>query len=172
MSLEPFTTNVLKPEVVKNIKLDLYYLIRRYCRSYSITQFRRQLFLHDFTRIEYVVIDVEEVERLLSIVDRYWSYFPYLISNLSNDEESVSIDLKDRIVGSIDFPKTAKFRMNRQTDNLVVCTYSSKNIFTPENVLLASLILGINLLASKFLKTGIDNQDPQFRYNINNIFKK
>ena len=53
--------------------------------------------------------------------------------------------------------------MNRQTDSLVICISISKNIFTPENMLLDSLILGINLLASKFLKTGIDNQDLQFK---------
>jgi hypothetical protein len=38
-----------------------------------------------------IVMTIAGVERLFSIVDIYWSHFPYLISNLSFDEERVSI---------------------------------------------------------------------------------
>jgi hypothetical protein len=38
-----------------------------------------------------IVMTIAGVERLFSIVDIYWSHFPYLISNLSFDEERVPI---------------------------------------------------------------------------------
>jgi hypothetical protein len=62
------------------------------------------------------------VERLFSIVDIYWSHFPYLISNLSFDEERVSIELNDEIVCTIGFAKTNKLRMNQQTKSVVAAS--------------------------------------------------
>ena len=38
-----------------------------------------------------IVMTIAGVERLFSIIDIYWSHFPYLISNLSIDEERVPI---------------------------------------------------------------------------------
>ena len=59
----------IEPEIIEKIKLDLYHLIRRYCKSYKITDFEYELFLHDSTRIEYTVMEIAEVERFISIVN-------------------------------------------------------------------------------------------------------
>jgi hypothetical protein len=83
--------NSIEPEIIEKIKLDLYHLIRRYCKSYKITDFEYELFLHDSTRIEYIVMEIAKVERFISIVNYYWSYFPFLISNLSFDEGVISV---------------------------------------------------------------------------------
>jgi ATP-dependent protease HslVU (ClpYQ) ATPase subunit len=56
----------------------------------------------------------------------YWSYLPFLISNLSFDEERISVELNDRIMGTIDFAKTNILRMNQQIENAVVCTDNNK----------------------------------------------
>ena len=54
------------------------------------------------------------------------------------------------MTGSIDFEKTRVLRQAGGSE--LVCIEYSKNIFTPENVLLAALILGINTMATKFLE--------------------
>ncbi|HEX5185867.1 MAG TPA: hypothetical protein VFV86_03165, partial [Nitrososphaeraceae archaeon] len=156
-------TGIFTPDTIKEIKNDLYYLIRRYCKSYQISDFRYELYLHDSTRIEYIKLQIVEIERLISIVYKYWSIFPYLISNLSYDEERKSLELKDRVLGPIDFGKTIMTRTNQQSNFVVICTINIKNMFTPENILLASVILGISLVASKFLKAGKENQIEEFK---------
>lgn len=153
----------LEPEVIEKIKLDLYPLIRRYCKSYKITDFEYELFLHDATKIKYIVMDIAEVERFISIVNIYWSYFPHLISNLSFDEDIISFEFTDRITGTIDTAKTNIVRMNQQRQDVVVCRSNNKNIFIPENILLASVIIGIHLLATKFMKAGKENQIEEFK---------
>jgi septum formation topological specificity factor MinE len=152
------SNRIFRKDVIEKMKRDLFNLIRRYCKSYQVSDFRFELYLHDSTRIEYIVVEIAEVERFISIVNTYWSYFSYLIPNLSFEEERVARELKDRIVGTIDFPKTNLLLLNRQTRSVIVCTSTHKNIFTPENILLASVVLGINLLAAKFLKDGVDKQ--------------
>jgi len=152
------SSKILEDEIVRKIKLDLYHLIRRYCKSYKIANFEYQLYLHDSTKIRYIVMGIAKVERFISITNMYWSYFPYLVSNLSFDDERISFELNDRVMGTIDFVKTGLLRRNQQINNVVVCTNNNKNIFTPENVLLASILLGINLLAARFMKGGSEEQ--------------
>jgi hypothetical protein len=159
-------------EIIKEIKRDLYHLIRRYCKSYQISDFSYELFLHNSTRIEYIKLEIIEIERFFSIVSKYWSLFPYLISNLSYFEEGKSVELKDRIVGSIDFGKTIREKTNQPSNSLVVCTINNRNMYTPENILLGSVILGINLLANKFLKAGIENQIDEFKNEHKLILEK
>jgi hypothetical protein len=63
---------------------------------------------------------IAEVERFISITNMYWSYLPYLISNLSFDEERISVELNDRIMGTMDLANTNILRMNQQRENAVV----------------------------------------------------
>ena len=157
------TLSTLNNEIIKEMKLDLYNLIRRYCNKYKITDFKYELFLHDSTKIEYMQSNIIEIERFSSIVNNYWSLFPHLMSNLSFDEEKKSIEFHDRIQGTINFEKTIRARANQQISSVVICNNNSKNMFTPENILLASTILGINILANKFLKAGLQNQIEEFK---------
>jgi hypothetical protein len=108
-------------------------------------------------------MEISEVERFISIVNFYWSYFPFLISNLSFDEEVISFELTDRIIGTIDTAKTNILRMNQQKQDVVVCRSNNKNIFIPENILLVSVLIGIHLLATKFMKAGKENQIEEFK---------
>ena len=156
-------TYSIEPEIIEKIKLDLYHLIRRYCKSYRITDFEYELFLHDSVKIEYMVMKIAEVECFVSIVNFYWFYFPYLISNLSFDEEVMSFELTDRIMGTIDIAKTNILRMNQPKENVVVCRSNKKSIFIPENILLASVLIGIHLLATKFMKAGKEEQIEEFK---------
>ena len=86
------SNNVLKLEISKIMKSDLYNLIRRYCNSYKIVDFSYELFLHDFTKIEYEMIPILELEKLISLINKYWSYFSYLVTNLSFDEERITVE--------------------------------------------------------------------------------
>jgi len=86
-----------------------------------------------------------------------------LISNLSFDEDVISFELTDRIMGTIDTAKTNILRMNQQKQDVVVCRSNNKNIFIPENILLASVLIGIHLLATKFMNAGKENQIEEFK---------
>ena len=128
---------------------ELYYLIRRYCKTYEIRKFEAELFLHDSTRIKYTTLTVTELDRFISLVTRYWDYLAYLASNLSFYEETTSMEFSDRITGVLDVGKTIQLRGNHSSNN-VVCSVNIKNIYSPENVMLAVILLGINILAAKF----------------------
>ncbi len=92
MTSDSSNNDLLKSEISKIMKSDLYNLIRRYCNSYKIVDFSYELFLHDFTIIEYEMIPILELEKLISLINKYWSYFSYLVSNLSFDEERITVE--------------------------------------------------------------------------------
>jgi len=151
----------LDDESIEKMKSDLYNLIRSHCRSYLISDSRYELFLHDSTRIEYDVMEIIQVERFLDLLNRYWDYFPHIISNLSFEDDSKSIELS-RIVGTLHFQKTRNLRRNQGTQN-VICSVNTKDIFISENILLGAVLLGINLLATKFLQQGRDGTIEEFK---------
>ena len=67
----------------------------KYLESFEVIQITEEEQPEDID----IVMTIAGVKRLFSIVDIiYWSHFPYLISNLSFDEERVSIELNDEIV--------------------------------------------------------------------------
>ncbi len=147
---------LFEQETIDRMKEDLYYLIRRYCKSYRISNFQQELFLHDSTRIEYTTLSMAELDRFVSLVHKYWDYFANLSSNLSCYDEMTSIELSDRVVGVLDVGKTIRVRGNHSSQN-VVCSINIKNIYSPENVMLAVILLGINILAAKFLREVNEN---------------
>src|SRR5688500_8322234 len=146
------TTNAI-PLIDQKTKVrmqhELYYLIRRYCQSYEIGHFEAELFLHDSTRIKYTRLTVVDLDRFISLVGKYWDYFANLSSNLSFYEETISNEYSDKITGILDVGKTMQLRANQFSNN-VVCSVNFRNICTPENVMLAVVLLGINIMATKF----------------------
>lgn len=155
---EVFTNNVKN-----NIKLELYYLIRQYCKSYKIAEFRYDLFLHDFTKIKYIIMQIETIERFISIVTKYWDYFLYLVSNLHFEEDIVNIESSDKVIGNIDVTRTNKLFLYGQDKKVIACNINKKNVFISENILLASTILEIKLLSKKILVDGINDQITGFK---------
>lgn len=132
------------------MKEDLYYLIRRYCKSYEIGNFKEELFLHDSTQIQYSHLPMAELDRFISLVEKYWDYLANIATNFSSYEETTSLELSDRITGMLDLTKTIRLRANHFSQN-VICAVNMKNIYSPENVMFAAVLLGINILAAKFL---------------------
>jgi hypothetical protein len=130
---------------------ELYHLIRRFCKTYEIRRFEDELFLHDSTKIKYATLTLTELDRFISLVTRYWDYLAYLTSNLSYYEETTSQEFSDRIPGVLDIGRTLKLRANNSSKN-VVCSVNVKNIYSPENTMLAVILLGINILATKFTR--------------------
>lgn len=145
------TPPLLDQKTIDKMKEDLYYLIRRYCKSYEIGKFKEELFLHDSTRIQYTTLPMAELDKFISLVDKYWIYFANLASNLSCYEQTTSVELSDRIMGVLDLGKTIRLRGNSSSQN-VICSINIKNIYSPENVMFVAILLGINILATKFLK--------------------
>ena len=131
------------------IKHETYGLIRRFCNKIKLSEEHKyKLFLHDSTPIEFTQYTPEDIDRFYADVQKYCSGFIYLIQHLSYEAETQPIET-DQVIGNIDFERT---RVLHQTNKKkLVCIVYTKNLFTPENVLLGALILGINELARKFL---------------------
>jgi hypothetical protein len=87
------------------------------------------------------------------VVNRYWDYFPYLLNNLSWDDETLHVELSDRILGFVSVEKTFRVRMTHGNKN-VVCAIIGKDAFTPENLLLSSVLLGVNILSNRYREEG------------------
>jgi len=168
MSLEK-QDPLINEETVDKIKSELYNLIRRYCKAYNISRTHYELWLHDSTNIEFDMMRVSEVERFISLIIDYQEYFRNLISNLSFESVLRNIESSDRVVGVINIEKTRLLRNNQGTNN-IVCSVYSNNLFIPENILLGSVLLGINLLASKFLKEGKDQLIEEFKMEVHGKF--
>jgi hypothetical protein len=159
------TSFPLEQKTIDSMKDELYYLIRRYCKNYEIGSFKEELFLHDSTRIEYTVLFMGELDRFISLVQKYWNYFANLTSNLSINEEKANIELSDRVIGILDVEKTIRIRANHSSQS-VVCSVNLKNIYSPENVMLAVIVLGINILAARYLREINDNSPGYAQYSM------
>jgi hypothetical protein len=153
---------VLNPQIIEAMKQELYYLIRDHCKTYKISDFRRMLYLHDSTRIQFTSSDISELETFISLMVNYWDYFPFILSSLAFEYESENIELSHKVIGTINLQKTVQLRADHKSSG-VICSISSKKLFLPENILLGSLILGINLLASKFQEDGREGLIMNFR---------
>jgi hypothetical protein len=136
---------------------DLYYLIRRHCHSYQIEAFTQEMFLHDSTPIRYTAVPIVEVERFIMLVQRYWEFLNDIVLHLSFVDVPIQVESKNRPVGRVDVYKTEIIQRNSGSSDILVCVTRNKDSFTPENLILASSILGINNTASRFLEDSIDN---------------
>src|SRR5882724_8071841 len=110
------THELIEPRTKVRMQQDLYYLIRRYCESYELGNFEAELFLHDTTRIKYTDLPIAELDRFISLVIKYWDYFANLSSSLSFYEETISMELSDRIIGNLDIGKTIQHRGNHSSN--------------------------------------------------------
>ncbi len=168
------TPVLLTEDVVSRMKSDLHYLIPNHCRSYSIGEFKSELYLHSFSRIEYEVMDILKIERFISLVYSNWNYLAMLLQRLSFDETNEHVILSSRrTAGNINVDKTIKARLNNQNHRILVCNVNNKDVFIPENILFGATILGINLLASIFLHKSqagqIEGFQPQHMLDLKNI---
>jgi len=106
-----------------------------------------KLFLHNSTQIEYTQLRQEQIDRFCYIVKKYGKSFFELIQNLKYESVRDTIET-DHIVGEIDVQMTRSIQQSGSKN--VVCVSYTKNLFTPENILLGAVILGIGALAEKF----------------------
>ena len=105
------------------------------------------LFLHHSSQIEYTQLTQELIDRFYNVVKRYGESFLRLVENLKYESISERIET-DRITGQIDIQKTMSIRQSGSKN--VVCVSYTKNLFTSENILLGSIIIGIESLAEYF----------------------
>lgn len=161
MNLEQ-ESQIISPETIEKIKNEIHYLIREHCNAYNIVGSHYKLFLHNSTAIEFDRMKVTEIERFMSLVKDYWDYFPNLISNLSFENITNSVESSNQIIGIVDAEKTKIIR-NNQGNRGVVCSVYSKNLFIPENIFLGAVLLTMNLLSSKFLYEGTNELIDDFK---------
>ena len=122
-------------------------LIRRLTHAEPDDYGNSKLFLHNSTQIEYTELHQEQIDRFCYIVKKYGKSFFEIIQNLKYESVSDRIET-DHIIGEIDVQMTRSIRQSGSKN--VVCVSYTKNLFTPENVLLGAVILGIGALAEKF----------------------
>ena len=116
-----------------------------------------KLFLHNSSQIEYTIFDEEQIDRFCNIVKKYGDSFFHLVQNLKYESVIDKIET-DHIIGEIDVQLTQAIRQSGSKN--IVCASYTKNLFTPENILLGSIIIGIESLAEKF-KLLLEKQEPK-----------
>ena len=145
------------------MKNDLYYLIRTYCFKYKIGNFKEELFLHDSTPIQYTTLPMAELDRFLSLVFKYWDYFLNLISNLSCNEETVSIEQSHRVIGMLDSGKTT---YNQIINNRLREKYNPLLNFVKYWVKYEYIVNKPSKLLSSAITAYLDNLDADNIYEI------
>lgn len=136
-------------QTLEKMKLTLNYLIPRHSSAKNISGSTYELFLHDETRIEYNLTDVEELNKFLNFVYHYWERFPKLIQNLAF-ESITTTKISNRMIGPINHEQS-RVDVNHK-EKKISCLVHSKNLFIEENLLLAKVLLGIYSLANRFLE--------------------
>ncbi|MDB4839872.1 hypothetical protein OAH75_00955 [Nitrosopumilus sp.] len=124
-----------------------YNLITRLTNAEPDDYGNSKLFLHNSTQIEYTQLHQEQIDRFYNIVKKYGDSFFHLVQNLKYESVAKRIET-DHIIGEVDVQMTRSIRQSGSKN--VVCVSYTKNLFTPENVLLGAVILGIGTLAEKF----------------------
>ena len=137
----------ISDEHLDRMKDDSHRLIRELCTVEMDKYGRCKLFLHDSSKIEFYKLEQEQIDRFLDIVKKYGKIFVHLIQNLKSESVIQRIET-DHVIGGIDFQMTRSIRQSG--NNNVVCISYTKNLFTPENILLGAVILGIGALAEQF----------------------
>ena len=140
-------SQMISQEHQDRMKNDSYRLIRELSKVEMDKYGRCKLFLHDSSKIEFYKLEKELIDRFLDIVKKYGKIFVHLIQNLKSESVIQRIET-DHIIGGIDFQMTRSIRQSG--NNNVVCISYTKNMFTPENLLLGAIILGIGSLADQF----------------------
>lgn len=139
----------ISKESLEEIKKETWSLIRQFCTPTNLGDWNWELRLHDSTRIKFTEFQPVQVDIFCGLVREFAEVLYKLIRNMSYESEPRYAET-EYVTGSIDFEKT---RVLRQAGgSKLVCIEYSKNMFTPENVLLAALILGINTMATRFLE--------------------
>jgi hypothetical protein len=124
-----------------------YNLITRLTNAEPDDYGSSKLFLHNSTQIEYTQLHQEQIDRFYNIIKKYGDSFFHLVQNLKYESVTERIET-DHIIGEVDVQMTRLIRQSGSEN--VVCVSYTKNLFTPENVLLGAVILGIGALAEKF----------------------
>ncbi len=137
----------ISDEHLDRMKDESYRLIRELSTVEMDKYGRCKLFLHDSSKIEFYKLEQEQIDRFLDIVKKYGKIFVHLIQNLKSESVIQRIET-DHVIGGIDFQMTRSIRQSG--NNNVVCISYTKNLFTPENILLGAVILGIGALAEQF----------------------
>lgn len=152
---------MISDEHLDRMKHESYRLIRE-LSSVEMSKYGRcKLFLHNSSKIDYGILEQEQIDRFLDVVKKYGKIFVHLIQNLKSEFVIQRIET-DHISGGVDFQMTRSIRQSGNSN--VVCISYTKNLFTPENIFLGAIILGIGTLADKFRsrreewdKEGIDD---------------
>ena len=94
-----------------------------------------------------------EVKRFTSLVGNHMHALTYLSRNLSFENTTREVERNDRIMGAVNYRKTALLRKQRLTNSgIAVCTEIHRHNETPENLLLALVLFSIILYCDKYLK--------------------
>ena len=157
MSSQENTSQMISDEHLHQMKLESYSLISRLSEIKMNNYGKCKLFLHDSSKIEYDRLEQEQIDRFSNIAKKYGKIFVHLIQNLKSESVIQRIET-DHVTGGIDFQMTRSIRKSGNSN--VVCISYARNVFTPENILLGAVILGIGALAEKF-KAKRQEWDPE-----------
>ncbi|MEM3007881.1 MAG: hypothetical protein QXY15_07500 [Candidatus Nitrosotenuis sp.] len=114
---------------------------------------RRSVLLADkkIVDIEYKRNDLLEVKRFVELVSRHLPALTYLVRNPINESLPKEVERSDRIMGSISYSSTARLRQRTpQSSSNVVCLEIHRSFDTPENRILALILLSIANYCDKY----------------------
>lgn len=119
--------------------------------------------------INFEINKLLEVKRFSSLVGSHMRALTYLSRNLSFKNITREVERNDRIMGAVNYRKTALLRKQSLTNSrIAVCTEIHRSNDTPENLLLALVLFSIMLYCDKYLKLSgliewIERIDPTIR---------
>jgi len=144
----------------EKIKQELYHLILQYNNTRKIDDHYWELNIHDQSPVTFTKYEKLELLRFYADVKEHAKSLVGLIPNLSFESNNQNVE-SDTIIGTINLQKTIQLRSNDPTNNNLVCSIYAVNLYTPENLLLSAIFLGIKSLSIKFAKNIREEENPE-----------
>lgn len=114
---------------------------------------RRSVLLADkkTVDIEYKRNDLLEVKRFVDLVSRHLPALTYLVRNPINESLPKEVERSDRLMGSISYSSTTRLRQRTPgSSSSVICLEIHRSFDTPENRILALILLSIANYCDKY----------------------
>lgn len=105
------------------------------------------------SNIEFKKNEILQVKRFTSLIRKYLPVLSYLSTHHTFDNIIVETKRNDRIMGSVNLRKTILIKQREiQREKNIICSEIKRNYETPENLLIAIILISIISYCDKFIK--------------------
>ena len=106
----------------------------------------------DATRIEFEKTELMEIKRFVALVKQHMEALTNLTKKMQYVNTIREREREDRIMGAISYGKTLRLRQSdAHSKDKAVCLEIHKSFDTPENILLASVLISVVAYCDKYL---------------------